>query len=160
MRQGRRSNYTGNGFSPLKEAEGALARGQACVDPEQAVIEYTHAINAINYLASSTGGSRFVLRAVDILLIAHGKRAELEDNLALFDSIVEAHPKASVKSARNHDQVWYLSSSAYEALFYPLQSHGRIPASGRFRCHRPEEPKERSCVQLPRTSKADFFGRV
>ena len=78
-----RGGMANTAFSSLvQEAEDALARGQACSNrsPEQAILEYTHAINAINYLASSSGGIRLVLRAFDILLIAHSLRAQLEDN--------------------------------------------------------------------------------
>ena len=117
--------FGGNGSSLVKEAEDALARGLDISDSnkEQAILEFTHAINAVNYLTSSSSGTRLVLRAFDILLIAHGHRAELEDNQALVDSILAAYPRASVKTAGNDEKTWYLTQSAYETLFYPLQAN-------------------------------------
>jgi hypothetical protein len=88
------SSELGTGASLVQEAEGALARGQDCSkrnDSQRAILEYTHAINAINYLASASSGARLVLRAFDILLIAHSLRAELEDNQALSDAVILPH---------------------------------------------------------------------
>jgi hypothetical protein len=93
------------------------------LNPEQALLEFTHAINAINYLTSMSEGSRLVLRAFDILLIGHICRAQLEDNQALTDAILKAYPRASVKTADCNEKTWYLTQSAYAALFYPLQAN-------------------------------------
>lgn len=121
--------------SLVQEAEDALARGKRCRkrDPEQAILEYTHAINAINYVTSSSCGSRLVLRALDIFLIAHSLRAELEDDQALCEAIVAAYPKKSVRTAIDGEEEWFLSQSAYETLFYPLQANvmcGSRPQGG------------------------------
>jgi MYND finger len=113
----------GSGASLLQEAEDALKRGQECNkrNPEQAIQEFTHAINAVNYLTSMTLGTGLLLRAKDVLLIAHGLRAELENNPALTEAIRAAYPRASVKTKSSvNDGPYFLSRSAYEALYYSM----------------------------------------
>ena len=70
-------------LSLLQEAEDSLARAikeEENGNNQKAISEYTHAINAVNYLTSSSNGSQLVLRAHDIFLIAHAHRADLEGN--------------------------------------------------------------------------------
>lgn len=120
------------GTSLVREAEDALARGQEAAgrnDREKAISEFTHAINAINYTASASNGARLVLRAKDILLVAHHERALLEGNGALCGAIVAAFPKASVRSGTDDDATWYLSRSAYRSLYYPLPAMAMAGAS-------------------------------
>jgi hypothetical protein len=107
--------------SLVQEAEEALDRArtfQSDNNTDAAILEYTHAINAINYYASSSGN--LVLRPHDILLIAHASRAELENNTELVDAILAAYPRASVKNAKSDEPTWYISKSGFESLFYPL----------------------------------------
>jgi hypothetical protein len=128
--------FEGKGTSLVQEAEEALGRGQEFQEKqnrEQAILEFTHAINAINYLASASSALRLILRAHDILLIAHCLRAELEKNQMLASAIIVAYPKASVKtssSSNSDDQSWYLSKSAYKSLYYPLPATLMVGAGG------------------------------
>lgn len=113
---------TFSGSSLVLEAEEALARAEEANernDSEKAILEYTHAINAINYLASASSGAHLILRAHDILLQAHAYRAELEGDSELFEGVRAAYPKASVRTPRD-EPTWYLSKSAYRSLFYML----------------------------------------
>lgn len=107
--------------SLVQEAEEALDRArtfQSDNNTEAAILEYTHAINAINYYASSSGD--LVLRPHDILLIAHPSRAKLENNAQLMDAILAAYPRAFVKDTKSDEPTWYISKSGFESLFYPL----------------------------------------
>ena len=112
--------------SLVQEAEDSLKRADLSRKFQQvdrAILEYTHAINAVNYIASLTSGNGLVLRIHDILLIAHGKRAELEGNPALREAILVAYPKASVKDLNaSQSESWYLSESAYQTLFWLLSA--------------------------------------
>lgn len=67
---------------------------------QHAISEFTHAINAINYLTSLSLGTRLVLRAKDILLIAHHERASLEGNMEICSAILDAFPNGSVRQRR------------------------------------------------------------
>jgi len=121
------------GHSLVQEAEDALVRGRDARmngAPEKAIEEFTHAINAINYLTSSSLGVRLVLRAKDILLASHCERALLEENQGLSDAILAAFPKASVRSVSEEDTNWYLSRSAYRSLYYPFPANAMAGASG------------------------------
>jgi hypothetical protein len=141
---------TGGGSSLVKEAEEALTRAfeNEKIHREQAIVECTHAINAINYLASTSMGRQLVARPHDVLLIAHALRAELEGNNELFDAIVAAYPRASVRNPEK-DQTWHLSGSAYEALLYPAPGKRHV---GRERDQRWRVRGPRSSARQPRRS--------
>ena len=119
-----RQFMTIKGNSLVEEAEGALKRGRDAKDDgsmkAHAISEFTHAINAINYLTSASMGERFLLRAKDIYIIAHHERAVLEGKKELAAAILEAFPKQSHRSANKEDGVSHLSMSAFQSLFYPL----------------------------------------
>jgi len=128
---GRGMDFTGN--SLVLEADDALNRGRGAMEDERtkeyAISQFTHAINAINYLTSMSGGTRLVLRAKDILLIAHAERALLEGNTESCEAICRAFPKQTHKSKGKGDKDWYLSQSAFEALFYPLSANTMVGSS-------------------------------
>lgn len=135
VNEARRDMFGGAGSSLVQEAEDALARGQLkATTKAQAILEFTHAINAVNYMASSTNGTGLVLRAKDILLSCHCLRAELEDNQTLAEAILRAFPKASVRTSTDNP-VWYLSKSAYESLYYQLPANVMAGSpTGTFAC--------------------------
>lgn len=105
-----------------------------------AIHEFTHAINAVNYLTSISNGQYLILRAEDILLISHSLRAELEGNVELQDAILEAFPRATVRISRsseikdgrdNIDSNSYgISKAGFEAPFYLLPAVYMCPADG------------------------------
>ena len=87
----------------MQEAEDGLIeqnKNRKVATPRLAILEYTHAINAINYLASISMGSKLILRAHDILLIAHAYRAELEGKSYLMKKIAKAYPRGSEKQTK------------------------------------------------------------
>lgn len=109
--------------SLVLEAEEAVARADRHAErneTEAAILECTHAINAINYLASASGGRHLVLRAHDLLLLAHFQRAELEGGDDLASALAAAYPKASVMDPKENEKSYRLSTTAFRALFYPL----------------------------------------
>lgn len=109
--------------SLVQEAELALQRARSMrreKNKAQAIEEYTHAINAINYFASLSKGAGLVLRPHDLLLIAHCERADLEGNTSLADAILASYPKASVRSHGDEEEQFRVSRSGFRSLFYPL----------------------------------------
>ncbi len=123
--------FTNKCSSLVKEAEQALSQGRDAMDRgdnDVAISAFTHAINAINYLTSVSLGMRLVLRAKDILLIAHHERAALEGNGELCNALLKAFPNASGK--RSKGDGWHLSENAFESLFYTLPAHVMIGSPG------------------------------
>jgi len=122
------------GQSLVAEAEDALTRARDAMSDESkkeyAISEFTHAINAINYLTSASNGKRLVLRAQDILIIAHHERAVLEleegSSSELCKAIVKAYPRQSHRSSGKKDTVWHLTSTAFNSLFYPLPANTMV----------------------------------
>ena len=110
-------------WSLKDEGEYAAARARKYTrrdETETAIAEYTHAINAVNYLASTTSGQGLVLSARDLLLLCHLQRAQLEGDHVLAASIMKAFPKASVRNPKTDEQSFQLSKAAFQSLFYPL----------------------------------------
>jgi hypothetical protein len=60
----------------------------------------THAINALNYLASSEFDERLVLWVKDKYLQCHLERAALEGNNELYESILSVFPNASYQCTK------------------------------------------------------------
>ncbi|KAL9179307.1 hypothetical protein ACHAXT_008597 [Thalassiosira profunda] len=133
------------GESLVQEAEDALKRAddaRGSGNSESAISEYTHAINAINYVASASKGVRLVLRAKDILLIAHAERALLEGNTELRSAILNAFPTASVRKCDG--EVRKMTKSTFESLFYPLPANVMVGAGTFLRIDMRDDTKDRA----------------
>ena len=100
---------------------------------KKAISEYTHAINCINTIASTTRGNRFALRAKDIYLISHIHRAKLEGNKKLAKKIKKIQPEASIRpqaatlrrgtkygSTNNDRKKNYIAWNRFDNAFYNL----------------------------------------
>lgn len=120
-------------MSLMEEAERSLSlarKEKQSGNVDKAIEEYTHAINAVNYYASTTSGTALILRPKDVLLICHAERAELEGNQSLVNSIRTTFPRASVKEIRKSENDITFSVDAFRALFYNLPAYRLLPNRG------------------------------